>query len=265
MPSNSAPRPKNSYQRYIQPDSPPFDPIELTQQTAALVCRQGERKYTDFYCTGVYGGISTGYLVGCNLRCAFCWVGWSRDYPEEHGSLYSAETAFRQLLSNARKKGVKKLRISGGEPTLCQEHLLQLLQLAESSGYLFILETNGILLGYDKSYAEKLKGLPNLHIRLCIKGGNPQGFQLRTGALGEFYELPFHAVERLMQERLSFHIACMSDPRLMPSEERKEVISRLKSLGYGDYLEEEVCDPYPTTIARLKKAGLHITFPAEWW
>lgn len=265
MPSHSGLKPENSYQRYLLPESPPFNPIELTQQTASLVCRQGERKYTDFYCTGVYQGISTGYLVGCNLRCAFCWVGWSRDFPEEHGTFYSPEAASRQLLSNARKKGIRKLRISGGEPTLCQEHLLKLLQLVKASGYLFILETNGILLGHDKSYAKELKGLPNLHIRLCLKGGNPQGFQRRTGARGEFYELPFRAIEHLRQQRLSFHVACMSDPRLMPDEERKELISRLHSIGYRDYVEEEVCDPYPTTLARLKKAGLNITFPSEWW
>ncbi len=265
MPSPSARRPESPYQRYIVPESPPFDPIELTRQTAALTCRQAERKYTDFYCTGVYQGISTGYLVGCNLRCAFCWVNWSRDFPEEHGVFYSPEAASRQLLHNARKKGVKKLRISGGEPTLCKEHLLQLLHLVKTSGYLFILETNGILLGYDRSYAKELKGLPNLHLRVCIKGGNPQGFQRRTGARGEFYELPFQAIENLLNERVSFHIACMSDPRLMPAEERKQIIARLKSLGYRDYVEDEVCDPYPTTIARLKKAGIHIPFPSEGW
>jgi len=265
MTSHSVPRPESCYQRCILPESPPFDPIELTQQTVALVCRQKERKYTNFYCTGVYGGISTGYLVGCNLRCAFCWVDWSRDFPEEHGIFYSPEAAFRRLLSNARKKRVRKLRISGGEPTLGKEHLLHLLQQVKTSKYLFILETNGILLGYDKSYAKELKGLPNLHIRVCIKGGNPKGFQQKTGARGEFYELPFLAIEHLLQQGLSFHVACMSDPRLMPRQERRELIARLNSLGYRDYLEEEVCDPYPTTIARLRKAGLHIPFPSEGW
>jgi uncharacterized Fe-S cluster-containing radical SAM superfamily protein len=63
----------------------------------------GARKYTDFYATGVYGGIATGYTVGCCLRCIFCWVDWSRDYPEKYGEFYTAEEAFTYLEATAHK------------------------------------------------------------------------------------------------------------------------------------------------------------------
>ena len=50
----------SSYQRFLTPSSKPFDPIELAEETEAIVTRRGpdglERKYTDFYATGVYGG-----------------------------------------------------------------------------------------------------------------------------------------------------------------------------------------------------------------
>jgi hypothetical protein len=36
------------------------------------------------------------------------------------------------------------------------------------------------------------------------------------------------------------------------------MISKLKQLGYEDYLEEEYCDPYATALARMEKAGVDL-------
>jgi len=44
----------------------------------------------------------------------------------------------------------------------------------------------------------------------------------------------------------------------MPSSEREDMLRRLKESGYKEYLEEEVCDPYRTSIARLKEAGFEL-------
>jgi len=54
----------------------------------------------------------------------------------------------------AEKRGYNMLRVSGGEPTISRDHLLQLLELVEQTRYTFILETNGILIGADKKYAQ---------------------------------------------------------------------------------------------------------------
>lgn len=55
------------YPRLVTPNFEPFDPVELARETEKIVCRQGsdglERKYTGFYCTGVYGGIGTGFVL----------------------------------------------------------------------------------------------------------------------------------------------------------------------------------------------------------
>jgi len=63
------------YPRYVTPDFEPYDPVELLRETEKTVTRHREgrceRKYTDFYAAGVYGGIATGYTVGCCLRCCF--------------------------------------------------------------------------------------------------------------------------------------------------------------------------------------------------
>jgi uncharacterized Fe-S cluster-containing radical SAM superfamily protein len=244
------------YPRYITPGFAFFDPIQLAEITEQIVCRGTSRKYTKFRKVGVYGGISTGFAVGCCLRCIYCWVDWSRDYPEAHGKFYTPQQVFQNMLAKAEAKKINRLRISGGEPTLCKHHLLEVLELVKNSKYLFMLETNGILLGHDPGYAEELEPFSrNLHVRVSLKAGTPAGFQRRTGALGKFFELPFLAVKNLAQTRVNFHVACMSDPHIMPKEERNLILLRLKEMGYQDYLEEEHCDPYPIAQARLQKAS----------
>jgi len=60
------------YPGYLREGFEPFDPIELARLTEAKVSRGSSRKYTEFYCVGACGGISTAYTVGCCLRCIFC-------------------------------------------------------------------------------------------------------------------------------------------------------------------------------------------------
>lgn len=246
------------YPGYLREGFEPFDPIELAQLTEAKVSRGSSRKYTDFYCVGVYGGISTGYTVGCCLRCIFCWVDFSRDFPDKYGDFYSPEEVAHRLVANAQRKHVSKLRISGGEPMLCREHLLSVLDLLQGKGFTFILETNGIPLGDDDGYAQELAKYRDIYVRVSLKAGTAKGFQERTGAKGEFWRLPFQAMESLMRAGVTFHVAAMTDARLMPPEERKSLLCKLRQIGYDGYMEEEMCDPYRTSLVRLQAAGREI-------
>jgi uncharacterized Fe-S cluster-containing radical SAM superfamily protein len=177
----------------------------------------------DFYATGVYAGIGTGYTCGCCLRCVFCWVDWSRDFPERHGQFFSADEAFQRLKEAAQRFNVRKLRISGAEPTLGKEHLLGLLAHVERSDFeLFILETNGILLGADRDYVKDLSKFKKAHIRVSLKSGTPEDFARKTGAKAEAVEIPFKGIENLLDFGVSFHVAAMSaDPRIMDQNERR--------------------------------------------
>jgi len=259
------------YPRFVVPDFKPFDPVELARETEKIVTREGpdglERKYEDFYATGVYGGIATGYCVGCCLRCVFCWVSWGRDFPERFGQFYSPKETFIRLKEAAHNCKVSKLRISGAEPTLGKEHLLSLLEFVENSEFsLFILETNGILFGVDKDYVGKISKFTKPHVRISLKAGTPEAFTKKTGAKPEFFELPFQAIKNLLDCNVSFHVAVMSaDPRIMTKEER---LNLLKKLGEIDEklplnLEEEVMDAYDSTLARLKYAGLKVEWPLK--
>ncbi|HAW50620.1 TPA: hypothetical protein DCX16_06700 [bacterium] len=48
-----------SYPRFLKEGFTPHYPVELATMTELIVCKDDSRKYTHFYCTGVYGGIST--------------------------------------------------------------------------------------------------------------------------------------------------------------------------------------------------------------
>ncbi len=247
------------YQRELEPDFEPFDPITLTEETKELVCSGRKRKYMDFYKVGVYGGIATGYTVGCNLRCFFCWVGPGRDRPEKYGVFRSPEEAAERLDEIARKKVVDKARVSGGEPTLCREHLLELLDLIEEKEHIsgFILETNGILFGNDKEYVEELKGLEKPYVRVSLKAGFPEEWEEKTGASQESFPLPYRAIQYLWDLDIDFHVAAMADPRMTSKEEMKSIYDRVAevSLPLAENIEWESVDMYPNTKRRLKAAG----------
>jgi uncharacterized Fe-S cluster-containing radical SAM superfamily protein len=251
------------YQRYLTPNSKPFDPLLLACETEKIACQGNKRKYTGFYATGVYGGIATGYTVGCPLRCFYCWVDLSRDFPERYGEFYSPRQAFEKISFVAIKFGVKKARISGAEPTLGKEHLLELLGYIEKSDFkLFILETNGIIFGNDFDYVKKVSNFSKIHIRLCLKAGEPEKFEERTGAKHNFFELPFNAIKNLIKSRCSFHVAAMTDRRIMKNDEREKLIKKLWNIEplLVKNLEEEIIDPYDTTLQRLKFAGIRLSW-----
>ena len=261
-----------TYQRFLRPGFKPFDPLELARITERIVTRKGpeglERKYTGIYSAPVYRGVATGYAVGCCLRCMYCWTNWSRDFPELYGKFYSPR-AVAESLFQAAEEGITapqwerfkhfkitKLRLSGCEPTIGKEHLLAVLEYVMDSKYpLFILETNGILLGADRNYVEQLSNFRNkLYVRVSIKAATPEGFTQRTGAIGSFYELPFRALEYLLDEGIFARPAAMTDPRVMPQTERTLLLKRLGKIDkqFEIDLEEEVIDNYDTTIKRIR-------------
>ena len=255
---------KFKYPRWVTRNSQPYDPLKIARMTERLVCKgivttMGStvylRKYTNFYVAKTYGRAANAYTVGCCLRCIFCSVEISRDFPERYGVFYTPRDVVQRLLHLAEERDTDKLKISGGEPAIGKEHLLSVLDLLSETDCQFILETNGILLGASPDYAGALRKYENLHVRLSLKAGNAQGFEERTGAMGEYYILPFIAIKNLKGAGVDFHVACMSDPEIMFREERLDMLRELENVGYKEEIEEESFIPYDTTLTRLRAAG----------
>ncbi len=233
-----------------------YDPVKLAEGLRAVVCQGLRRKYYRFRGGRWYGGIATADCVGCNLRCVFCW-GWpARDAPRETGRLYTPQEVFENLKRIAERRGYTQVRVSGNEPTLCWEHLLNVIELIEGANLKFILETNGILIGSNKGYARDLSKFSGVHVRVSIKGASPEEFHLLTGAKPEAFELQLKALENLLNYGVPAHPAVM----LSFSEARnvEDLKSRLASIDESlvSEFEEEYVFLYPHVVKQLRKAGI---------
>ncbi len=236
----------------------PFDPIELSRYVEKVVVKGELRKYYRVARGGRwYGGIATADCVGCNLRCVFCWSGVSRENPEKVGKFYPPDYIYSKLKRLAERRGYRQLRISGNEPTIGRRHLLKLLDLVEADGrFLFILETNGILIGYDKSYARDLSKYKCLHVRVSLKGCTPQEFSILTGAIPEAFEYQLNALKNLLDYGVEVHPAVMLS--FSSRESVNWLIERLREIDevLVREFEEEYVFEYPHVMERLRKAGL---------
>ncbi len=227
-----------------------YHPIELTKKTEDIVLNGDLKKYYRFRATRFYGGIATADTVGCNLRCKFCWSGNSVWNAKNTGQFYTPEHVANNLKKIAIKKGFHQMRVSGGEPTIGRKHLLSLLTKIESR-FLFILETNGILLGEDKSYVKELAKFNNLHVRVCFKGNNPEEFSILTGAKKGF-EYQIKAIENLKDEKISFNIALVSFKK-----DSQDFINQFVNINLEQtMIEVEEIILYPKVRKRLEKEGI---------
>jgi len=234
-----------------------YDSLRLGQTLEKIVAKGDQRKYHRFRGARWYGGIATGDVVGCNLFCHFCWA---RDdvrlRPAMAGEFFSAEDSFSRLNRIARSKHYRQLRLSGQEPTIGREHLVGLLGLVEKSPYVFILETNGILIGGEEDYAAALAGNRNLGVRVSLKGASEGEFSLLTGAKPEGFELQLKALRNLIDAGVRCHAAAMTS--FTSKRDFEALRTRLNEIDQylGENIEIEELILYPHVVKRLKGKGL---------
>lgn len=234
-----------------------LDPIELARNVSKIVVRGNLRKYYRVARGGDwYGGTATADCCGCNLKCIFCWASSVRDKPDAIGRFYTPEDVFKAMDSIAKKRSYRLVRVSGNEPTIGKEHLIKLIEMVESSNYTFILETNGILIGADRSYAKDLSRFSKIEVRVSLKGCSPEEFSMLTGAIPEAFELQIKALENLLNENVPCH------PAVMLSFSSRESLETLKmrlleiDRSLIDDLEEEYVFLYPHVVKSLKEHGV---------
>lgn len=238
-----------------------YDPLKLTEKIKEKVVRGEKRKYYRFRKAKFYGGIATGDCVGCNLSCHFCWSEKPRKKPEEVGDFYSPTQVKEKLTDIARENDFTKVRLSGNEPTIGENHLLSLIEKLEDSGLKFILETNGITIGEDEDFAEKLSSFNNIHVRLSLKGCDSKQFYNLTGAEPSKFSLQTKCLKELVSEGVSCHATIIKD--FVDSDKLKVLEKTLREidLSLARNLEFEKLITYPHVRKNLKKAGIEI--PSE--
>ncbi len=185
-----------------------YNPVKKAEEAVKIVCRGDWRKYYRFRPARFYGGIATADCVGCNLRCLFCWSWDNIVKPGNAGFFCSPQQVAEKVIKIAHKKHFRRIRISGNEPTIARDHLVKVLEQIPGQ-FLFILETNGILIGHDKTYAQDLAGFENLYVRVSLKGTNEEEFSALTGAEPVGFELQIKALENLQNAGAKVHPAVM--------------------------------------------------------
>lgn len=218
-----------------------INPLELTEIIKRQVCKNLKRKYYRFRKTHFYGGSATADCLGCNLRCIYCWAQKKVWDPEKFGAFYTTHEIFEKL----NKMNLSLFRISGGEPTICKNHLFDLINLIPKNK-LFILETNGILL--NEEFVKGLRKFSNLYVRVSLKGINSNTFELITGAKGKFFDFQLNALKLLQKYKIKHRAAILFD--LFTDDQ-------IKSLGFSD-LEYESLIRYPFVMKNLRKKNIKL-------
>jgi len=241
----------------------PFDPVERSQEVEKEVMRGEKRSYYRFRPAPYYGGIATADAVGCSFLCAYCW-NYSRNLsPKRFVNFYSPLEVATNLIQIAEKKFLRLFRISGAEPILGEnsfQHFLDVIHFvsAKFPRSLFILETNGLFLGYKSTLIRKLK-LKNLRIRVCLKGIDEESFQLVTGAKKEFFRYPLLALAELEKEGITTWPAIMED--IFSEKEIASLKMKLSYYGIRANLESETLEAYPFVLENMRKRRVRLKKP----
>ena len=111
----------------------------------------------------------------CNLRCTYCMPAEGINYMPER-ELLSWEEMFR-LTRILHEMGIKKVRITGGEPFVRNGLLDFLTKLAGLKDLEICLTTNGVFIG---EYIDALKKLGVRHINLSLDSLDRDRFQQIT-------------------------------------------------------------------------------------
>jgi uncharacterized Fe-S cluster-containing radical SAM superfamily protein len=238
----------------------PLDPIRRSEEAEKLVMRGESRTYYKFRAAPYYGGIATADAVGCSFLCAYCWNYGRNENPSRFGNFHSPEAVADKLLEISRRRNFHLFRITGSEPILGEasfQHLLKVVEIVfqESPRAKFILETNGLVLGYREEFADELK-FRNLLIRIAIKGVDPCSFEKIAGVRREFFIYPLLALKNLARRGIRAWPAVMED--LFSEAEISELRKTLRENEIKAELELECLESYPFVMENMNKRGLSI-------
>lgn len=233
----------------------PFDPIARAREIESIVAENSKRKYYRVSRPGRwYGGIASADCCGCNLKCIFCWSDKPRENPDKYGKLCTPDQVSERIIQCARDHNYHLVRISGNEPTIAKEHLLKVIRIINKTKLLFILETNGTLL--DEDFVQELAKFRNLHVRVSLKGTNPEEFSMLTGAIPETFEKIMGALSLLHEYQVDFNLAVMLS--FSPDKNLVLLKQRIQDIApdiMNDF-EEEFVILYPHVAKKLKTAGI---------
>jgi uncharacterized Fe-S cluster-containing radical SAM superfamily protein len=118
-----------------------------------------------------------------------------------------------------------------------------------------MLETNGLILGYNSDFIQRLK-IPGLSIRVALKGWDAQSFEQITGAEREYFEYPLVGLKKMIVEGLDAWPAVMLD--VFGKEGVDKLKIKMHNLGLDCDIETEELERYPYVMENIKEREVRI-------
>jgi uncharacterized Fe-S cluster-containing radical SAM superfamily protein len=238
----------------------PFDPVERSLETEQIIMKSESRLYHRFRPAPYYGGIATADAVGCSFLCAYCWNYSRNENPAGQGRFQEPQDVAFLLLDIARRRHFRQFRVTGSEPILGEaslDHVAKVIRLIfeKRPDSLFILETNGLMIGHHREFAGRLK-FKKLAVRVCLKGVDPESFEKISGARADFFELPLAGLRALQEAGVEAWPALMED--LFSPDQIEGFKIFLAKHGIRGDLELESLEPYPFVLKNLQQRKVHL-------
>jgi MoaA/NifB/PqqE/SkfB family radical SAM enzyme len=193
-------------------------------------------------------GAKLELLYACNLRCTFCYTDSPRHTVAGTASLGDEE--WRRVVDEALDLGVIEIVLTGGEPLMRADLVLELLERISASGVGLTLNTNGWFL--DDEIADRLAEIPGLTVDVSIDGPTPEIHDAGRGVPGSWRRAVL-AVDRLLDRGIRHQVVSVVTPESLPVLDQH--IERMRLLGVRSLRLTPVAEI--GAAARLK--GQHVS------
>jgi MoaA/NifB/PqqE/SkfB family radical SAM enzyme len=162
----------------------------------------------------------------CNKNCIFCL-----DKESQDGSFLDLKTVKRKL-RQGRKQGIKKLILSGGEPTLHPDYL-RILKFGRSIGYNGIQTvTNGRMFAY-KGFLQKAVECGLTETTFSMHGHNKKLYERQSGIEGSFEQALTGLLNALKTKGLIVNIDIVINK--INYKHLEQIIRFYVNLGVGEF------------------------------
>jgi len=209
-----------------------------------------------------YNKVFTIQVSGCTFGCNYCYVPPEINAADPKlGKFFSAKEILEYffLAKSKTKEPMNIVRISGGEPTIIPEIILDIYsEIEKIKGIYLWIDTNLSTTKYLEKLESDLKDIMkkrNVGVVGCFKGVSKEDFALLTGVKQEFYEKQFETAKLFLNWKTDFYVYL---PALVYENniEQKTMafINRLQELNNNLPLRTEILiiKKYPGAVRNMK-------------
>ncbi len=126
-----------------------------------------------------------------------------------------------------------------------------------SPGLDFILERNGLLLGYGPGFVQKLSQFERLGVRVALKGFDEGSFEHVSGSKKKFFELPIKGLGDMIRSGINAWPAVMYE--VFGPEGIGKISQTLKGHKIrAEELEIEYLEPYSFVLENLERRSISL-------